>query len=223
MALDNQDLIFAGLMGSKAVTLIQNANILNNELDNRVLPTIPFLPIKGGNNVSIKPGQGINVEDNWTTRDSIDHQKQFFPLSFSFTGSANTVWLFPYEPMVNISSGNNIVKRNVAKQGDKLTGTIKERWNRKDFDITVTGVLIGSIMRGKPEECFPKDHFVKLFEFLKYSKELFVYCHPLDLLGINKVVVEDYSFPFTKGENVQAYELKLTSDYSYNLLVQEDF
>jgi hypothetical protein len=29
-----------------------------------------------------------------------------------------------------------------CKQGDRLTGTIKERWNRKDFDITVTGVLI---------------------------------------------------------------------------------
>lgn len=223
MALDNQDLLFAGLMGSRAVDLIQNANILNNELANRVLPVIPFLPLKNENNVSIKPGQAINLEDNWTTRDSVEAQKQFFPLSFSFTGSPKTVWLFPYEPMINISSGNNIVKRNVAKQGDKLTGTIKERWNRKDFDITVTGVLIGSIMQGKPEDCFPKDHFTQLFEFLKYSKELFIHCHPLELLGINKVVVEDYSFPFTKGENVQAYELKLTSDYSYNLLVPDDF
>jgi hypothetical protein len=223
MALENQDLLFAALMGSKAVTLIQNANILNNELANRVLPVIPFLPLSNPNNVVIKPGRAISFEDNWTARDTVDEQKQFFPLSFSFTGSAKTVWLFPYEPMINISSGNNIVKRNVAKQGDKLTGTIKERWNRKDFDITVTGVLIGSIMQGKPEDCFPKDHFVQLFEFLKHSKELFIHCHPLDLLGINKVVVEDYSFPFTKGENVQAYELKLTSDYSYNLLVPEDF
>jgi len=222
MALDNQDLLFASLMGSRAVNLIQNANILNNELSNRVLPVIPFLPLKSENNVSSRPGRAINLEDNWTTRDSIEEQKQFFPLSFSFTENSER-WLFPYEPMINITSGNNIVKRNVAKQGDKLIGTIKERWSRKDFEFTVTGVLIGSIMQGKPEDCFPKAHFKKLFEFLKYSKELYVYSHPLDLIGVNKVVVEDYSFPFTKGENVQAYELKLTSDYSYSLLIQEDF
>ncbi|MBS7234156.1 hypothetical protein KHA90_24445 [Flavobacterium psychroterrae] len=224
MALDKQDLLFAGLMGSKAVNLIQNANIVNNELINRVLPVIPFLPVKNEkNNVTSKSGHAINAEDNWTTRDSIETEKQFFPLTFSFDEKLKNSWLFPYEPMINISSGNSIVKRNVAKQGDKLTGTIKERWNRKDFDITVTGVLIGSIMQGKPEDCFPKDQFIKLFEFLKYEKELYVFCHPLHLLGINRVVVEEYSFPFTKGENVQAYELKLTSDYSYNLLLPEDF
>lgn len=223
MALDKQDLLFAGLMGSKAVNLIQNANIVNNELINRVLPVIPFLPVKNEkNNVTSKTGHAINAEDNWTTRDSIESEKQFFPLTFSLKENGQK-WLFPYEPMINISSGNSIVKRNVAKQGDKLTGTIKERWNRKDFDITITGVLIGSIMQGKPEDCFPREQFVKLFEFLRHSKEIFIYCHPLDLLSITKVVVEEYSFPFTKGENVQAYELKLTSDYSYELLIKEDF
>ncbi|AOW08748.1 DUF6046 domain-containing protein [Flavobacterium gilvum] len=223
MTLDNQDILFASLMGSRSVDLIQNANILNNELANRVLPVIPFLPLKNQNNVLSQKGHAINLQDNWTTRDSIEEQKQFFPLSFSFTGGAGTNWLFPYEPMINISSGNNIVKRNVAKQGGNLIGTIKERWSRKDFDITVTGVLIGSIMQGKPEDCFPKDQLIQLFEFLKHSKEIYIFCHPLLLLGINKVVVEDYSFPFTKGENVQAYELKLTSDYSYNLLIKEEF
>lgn len=222
MALDNQDLLFASLMGSRAVNLIENANILNNELSKRVLPVIPFLPLKNDNNVSDKPGNAINVNDNWTTRDAISEDQQFFPLSFSF--KENSVrWVFPYEPMIDFGSGNNIVKRNVAKQGDKLIGTIKERWSRKDFDISVTGVLIGSIMKGKAEDCFPTDQFIKLFEFLKHSKEIFIYCHPLELVGITKVVVEDYRFPFTKGENVQAYELKLTSDYSYELLIKEDF
>lgn len=217
MALDNQDLVFASLMGSRAVNLIENANILNNELANNVLPVIPFLPLKDANNVSKTPGRAINLENNWTAADAVEEQKQFFPLSFSFTQSGQK-WLFPYEPMINISSGNTIVKRNVAKQGDKFMGTIKERWSRKDFDITVTGVLIGSILKGKPEDCFPRDQFIKLFEFLKHSKEIYVNSHPLELLGIVKVVVEDYSFPFTKGENVQAYELKLTSDDSYSLL-----
>jgi hypothetical protein len=222
MALDNQDLLFASLMGSRAVSLIQNVNILNGQLRKHVLPVIPFLPLKNDNNVSDVPGKAININDNWTTPNAVNEDEQFFPLSFSFTKDS-TRWVFPYEPMIDFGSGNNIVKRNVAKQGEKLIGTIKERWNRKDFDITVTGVLIGSIMQGKPEDCFPKDQFIKLFEFLKHSKELFIYCHPLELAGITKVVVEDYRFPFTKGENVQAFELKLTSDYSYELLIKEDF
>ncbi|WP_281237842.1 DUF6046 domain-containing protein [Flavobacterium praedii] len=218
--LDNQDILFASLMGSRAVTLIQNANVVNNELAKHVLPVIPFLPLKNNTNVAVERGRAINVNDNWTTPNAIDQQKQFFPLSFSFK-EKGVRWVFPYEPMINISSGNNIVKRNVAKQGENLIGTIKERWSRKDFDITVTGVLIGSIMQGKPEDCFPKDQFVQLFNFLKHSKELYVYSHPLELLGITKVVIEDYSFPFTKGENVQAYELKLVSDFSYDLLIKE--
>ncbi|WP_281233508.1 DUF6046 domain-containing protein [Flavobacterium gelatinilyticum] len=222
MALDNQDLLFASLMGSRAVNLIQNTNVINNDLASKVLPVIPFVPVKNNpNNVVIKPGRAINAEGNWTTNDNVEEQKQFFPLSFSFTENGER-WLFPYEPMINITSGNNIIKRNVAKQGDNLIGTIKERWSRKDFEITVTGVLIGSIMQGKPQDCFPASQFSMLFDFLRHKKEIYIYCHPLELLSIYRVVVEDYSFPFTKGENVQAYELKLTSDYSYELLVKDE-
>ena len=230
--LDNQDILFASLMGSRAVNLIQNANVVNNELARRVLPPIPFLPLK--NIVKIQEDSygtstydpisgwtGGFLGENWTTPEAVDEQKQFFPLSFSFTANSPTRWVFPYEPMLNISSGNNIVKRNVAKQGEKFIGTIKERWSRKDFDITVTGVLIGSIMQGKPEDCFPKDQFVQLFDFLIHAKELYVYSHPLELLGITKVVIEEYSFPFTKGENVQAYELKMVSDFDYQLLLDK--
>lgn len=221
MAIENQDILFASLLGSRAVQTIERANILQNELSKRVLPTIPFLPTKNPTTANPR-GNAIISGEIWSTNDAVPEGEQFFPLSFSFTEDGQK-WMFPYEPMINISSGNSIVKRNVAKQGDKLIGTIKERWNRKDFDITVTGVLIGSIMRGTAEDCFPKAQFQQLFDFLKFSKEIYIYCYPLEVLGITKVVVEDYSFPFTKGENVQAYELKLTSDYSYNLLIKEEF
>ena len=82
----------------------------------------------------------------------------------------------------------------------------------------MTGALIGAFQKGKPADCFPHVQMLKLFDFLIYAKEIYVYCYPLKLLGITKVVVEDYSFPFTKGENIQAYDFKLTSDHAYNLL-----
>ena len=30
------------------------------------------------------------------------------------------------------------------------------------------------------------------------------------------------NFPFTKGENVQAYEISVKSDFDYNLLLEEE-
>lgn len=219
MELTGKDLIFASLMGSNAVGTIQRSQLVQNELSKQVLPAIPFLPFQNESVIahqSLNPAMIINQTDL-----PIPEDQQFFPLSFSLTENGQK-WLFPYEPMITFSSGNTIIKRNVAKQGDKLIGTIKERWNRKDFDITVTGVLMGSLITGKVEDCFPREQMQRLFEFLKHNKEFYIYCAPLEILGIIKVVVEDYTFPFTKGENVQAYDLKITSDDFYNLLVIEE-
>lgn len=220
MALDNKDILFASLLGSRSVGLIQRSNIVQNELAKRVLPPIPFLPIKNEIGIDQVKSSDYSSFQNWQQQENIPEGQQFFPLSFSFTEGGQK-WTFPYEPMINISSGNNIIKRNVAKQGDKLIGTIKERWSRKDFDITVTGVLIGSLMQGTVEDCFPKEKLRELFEFLIYAQQIYVYSPLLEQFGITKVVVEDYSFPFTKGENVQAYDLKLVSDYSYTLIVKD--
>lgn len=219
MSLTNQDIIFASLMGSNAVATYQRTQLVQNELSKHVLPNIPFLPLQQNteyiSNASINPSFRINQSDAETPEN-----QQFFPLSFSFT-EKGTKWLFPYEPMINISSGNNIIKRNVAKQGDKLVGTIKERWSRKDFDIQVTGVLIGKLLKGSVEDCFPKKQMKALFEYMIFNKEIYVFSEPLFQMGITKVVVEDYSFPFTKGENVQAYDIKLVSDSSYSLLIKQ--
>lgn len=220
MALDNKDILFASLLGSRSVGLIERSNIVQNELAKRVLPPIPFLPIKNEIGIDQVKSSDYSSFQNWQQQENIPEGQQFFPLSFSFTEGGQK-WTFPYEPMINISSGNNIIKRNVAKQGDKLIGTIKERWSRKDFDITVTGVLIGSLMQGTVEDCFPKEKLRELFEFLIYAQQIYVYSPLLEQFGITKVVVEDYSFPFTKGENVQAYDLKLVSDYSYTLIVKD--
>ncbi|MFE3849081.1 DUF6046 domain-containing protein [Flavobacterium sp. LB3P45] len=220
MDLTNKDIIFASLMGSNSVATYQRTQLVQDELSKHVLPKIPFLPLHNEEQIdytAVNPSFRLNQADAPTPE-----EQQFFPLSFSFTEGGQK-WLFPYEPMINIGSGNNIVKRNVAKQGDKLIGTIKERWSRKDFEFSVTGVLIGSLLKGSVADCFPKKQMESLFEFLKYNKEFYIYCAPLEIMGVTKVVVDDYSFPFTKGENVQAYDLKLCSDFSYNLLIKEEF
>lgn len=209
--MDNRDLLFSALMGSRSFQTIKNLNLVQDDLLNKGLPLIPYLR-------------------NRKQPDSIPENKQYFPLSFSFTDHGQK-WLFPFEPIINISSGNNIIERNVAKNQTTILnnkdnlqfGTIKERWSRKDIEISITGVLIGSILKGSPEECFPIKQMQALLEFLTTCGAIYVYSHPLLFMGITKLVIYDYSFPFTKGENVQAYEIKAKSDTSYNLLIKEPF
>lgn len=234
--ISNEDILFASLMGSKSVKLIERSGIIQNELAKRVLPPIPFLPLKNDNNITVTRSNNYSTQNNWTTQSSIPENEQFFPLSFSFSSNSQK-WLFPFEPLVNVTGGNNIVKVNVGRVNDtrvnnensskKLaeinSGTMKTRISQKDFDITITGVLIGENLKGTVEDCYPTKQMNSLFEFLMHNKEIYVYHHLLETLGINKIVIEDFSFPFTKGENVQAYEIKALSDYDYNLEIKEAF
>lgn len=221
MALDNQDILFAGLLGSAAVGSIQRFNTLQNELAKRVLPPIPFLLLK--NKEVIQTSNFDSFNNLWQADTALTEEQQFFPLSFSFGEPPKYAkWLFPYEPMVTFASGNVIAESNVAKQGDAFRGTVKERWSMKDWDITITGALFGSLLQGKPEDCFPTAKLTALMEFLIAAKTINIYNHALNEVGILKVVVYDYSFPFTKGENVQAYEIKCKSDNYFDLLIKDN-
>lgn len=216
--MNQTDLIFASLVGSKVAESIPRFNQVQNELGKHVLPPIPFLPFQNKESYSEADSYGYN--NLWQADKQLSAEQQYFPFSFEWDGKKYTL---PYEPMINISGGNEIIRRNVAKakpkNGSPLTGTIKERWNRKDYEITITGFLMGSILTGNVEQCFPKKDFEMLRNILTAPKRLKVFCEPLQLLDIHYIVIEDFSFPFTKGENVQAYEIKAYSDFDYNLLL----
>lgn len=214
MKLNNTDILFASLLGSQVIKSIPRFTAVQNELMKHVLPPIPFFPFK--NETKLREVSGgfngdLNTADAPTPEDN-----QFFP--FSFVGDDGVRYLLPYEPLISINGKNTIVRRNVAK-ANGLIGSIKERWNQADYEITITGVLIGSILTGSVDECYPRKDFERLRDYMTAPTALTVYCEPLQLLGINKIVIEDFSFPFTKGENVQAYEIKAYSDFAYNLLL----
>jgi hypothetical protein len=230
MPYNNTDILFASLVGSKVS--IPRFNAVQNELMKHVLPPIPFLPLKNDVEVEDISNSAKSIHSEFESSDKIDiwkadaptpADKQFFP--FWFVDEKGNKWLLPYEPMISISGKNTIIRRNVAKakstnvDGISLGGSIKERWTQEDYEITITGVLIGSIITGSVEECFPRKDFEKLRDIMTAGKSLRVFCEPLQLLGINQIVIEDFSFPFTKGENVQAYEIKAYSDFDYKLLL----
>ena len=226
MKLNQTDILFASLVGSKVTKAIPRFEAIQNELAKHVLPPIPFLPFK--NEEEIETTKGSYDGDLWKADSPTPKDQQFFPLTLIVEVETNGStkqqrFLMPYEPMINISGKNSIVRRNVAKMkqnnGVSIGGSIKERWTQDDYDITITGVLIGSILKGSTEDCYPKDDFQSLLVYLTAAKRIGVECEPLQLLGINYIVIEEFSFPFTKGENVQAYEIKAYSDFDYKLLL----
>lgn len=219
--MDNTDILFASLVGSKIVEMVPRLTTVQNELMKHVLPPIPFLPFRNKEGVvEVSQEEYLNL---WEADAPLSKDQQFFPLSLSID-DGKTFFRLPYEPLISISGKNVIAKRRVAKwnaeNAKQLTGTIKERWSQDDYEITITGVLMGSLLRGNMEDCFPKADFQKLKEVLTHAKHIKVNCAPLELLGINDIVIDDFSFPFTKGENVQAYEIKACSDFTYNLLMK---
>jgi hypothetical protein len=204
--MSNHDILFASLMGSKAIQTLENTTILNGSLYDTVLPAIPFFPFK--NSVSIAEiTQRVNAS-LWEANKPLIEDKQYSPLSFSFEENG-AKWLFPFEPLISITGKNRIVKRKVIKG---TNGTIKEHWNLEDYDITITGALFGAQERGKYDDCFPRKLMHELFSFLSKAKFIYVSSPLLELLDIHKIVIDDYIFPFTKGENVQAYTIKASSN-----------
>lgn len=219
MEFNQTDILFSSLVGSKVTESMPRFNAIQNELAKRVLPPIPFLPVKNADEIDVV-NSSYNA-DLWKADPPTPEEKQFFP--FTFKGSDGVKYLLPYEPMITISGKNTIVRRNVAKmktnKGSLLGGSIKERWTQADYEITITGVLIGSILTGSVDDCYPLKDFRKLRDFMVTPENIEVESDPLQLLGINRIVIEDFSFPFTKGENVQAYEIKAYSDFGYKLLL----
>lgn len=218
MRLDNEQILIGSLMGSTLVEKLPRFAKLENYMATRVGVPIPFLPIRNEINVpEIDPGM---TYENWQGPKPIGNENQFFPFSFK-RKSEDQYYLLPWEPMINIQAKNIIAKRYVAKQGLNNIGSIKERWAADDFMITITGTLFGLMERGTVAETYPREDMERLRDYLMCGEALSVLCEPLQILGIHKIVIEDMTFPFTKGENVQAYEITASSDFDYNLLIEE--
>lgn len=220
MKFNDTDILFASLVGSKVIEQIPRFSAVQNELMKHVLPPFNILPVQT-DQINVDAVKGEAAPNLWQADAPTAEADQFFPLSLSI--DRKDWFLLPYEPLITINGKNEIIRRKVAKSASDddvvRSGTIKERWNQDDYEITITGVLIGSLMNGTMGDCFPKDDFIRLKKFLTSADSIQVKCAPLELLGISQIVIEDFSFPFTKGENVQAYEIKAYSDYDYKLLL----
>lgn len=179
---------------------------------NEIIKTIPFFQPKGS---EIEKPLNATI---WQADKPLHESQQYFPLSFK-RASDSVKYTLPYEPIVNIEGKNIIVKRHLCKPPKNFIGSIKERWSQDDYKINIKGVLMGSILTGSIEECYPKEDFERLRSYFACGERIQVFCDPLNMLDILEIVIEDISFPFTKGENVQAYEINAYSDVPTPILI----
>jgi len=121
-------------------------------------------------------------------------------------------WMFPIEPLISVSGKNIIVKRNVAKSEHR--GTIKERWAEDDFQINIQGSFVCPDLH-----TYPENDIQQLMNYITQRRPLSVKNELFAMLNIHQIVVESYSFPFSKGENVQNYTIDAYSDDLYELFI----
>lgn len=225
MNFQDDDILLASLLGSKFVEQLPRLTAVENELQKRVGYPIPFLPLR---NKVIIDQQEANVQNDqvsiyeqdsddlkaeiWKANPSII-ENQFFPLKVKRAGTDDPFFTFPFEPMISITGKNKIVKRSIAK-APNFIGSIKEYWSQDDYEITITGALYGEQEKGSYQEAYPKEYFEALKNYCTSPTGLEVLCDAFQPLGINFIVIEDFNFPFSKGENVQAYDIKAVSDFS---------
>ena len=132
------------------------------------------------------------------------------PLSFSLPDGS--WWLFPIEPLISISGKNIVVRRNVSKS--ERRGSIKERWSEDDLMINIQGSLIDPDLY-----TYPSQDLSSLYQAITQRKAIEVKNELLQLLNVHQIVVEPYSFPFSKGENVQNFSIDAYSDDLYELFI----
>lgn len=135
------------------------------------------------------------------------------PLSFDIDG---VEWRLPVDPLISVNGKNVIKRRYVSKAGkDGRRGSVKECWSQDDYDITIAGVLIAE------DNASLIEMLNNLQKVCQKAEAVSVYCEFLNnanTFGIQKIAIESYDFPFTKGMENQSFTIKAYSDDSYELL-----
>ena len=119
-------------------------------------------------------------------------------------------WELPIEPVITINGKNSIVKRQVLKvagtKGERR-GTVKELWTQDDYEVNISGIFIAD-----EEYRLPEQDIRRLRGYCEAHEPLYVLSDLFTLFNIDRIVIEDYSFPFTHGMQNQMFAIKAYSD-----------
>ena len=132
------------------------------------------------------------------------------PLSFMIDGEELRL---PVDPLVSVNGKNVIKRRYVAKSSNR--GSIKECWSQDDYEISISGVIIAEDAEKLAVHLSNLRKLCNMAESVEIVSE---FLNNPSTFGINRIAIESYDFPFTKGLENQSFTIKAYSDDSYKLL-----
>lgn len=183
---------------------------LYNTLFGYVAPPFPAFLESGDQLLPSNPLTAIQANFDQFKK-SVLNVEMIFPLKLSIP---DFEYELPFEPMISMSGGNNIVKRYPLRNNSD--GSVKERWSQKDYSITIKGFLLDL-----NDNNYPEDQVSALRRFLEYAGSIKAECTLLRLFGIEYITINDHDVPFTPGKNIQEYSIIADSDKLFNsLLIQ---
>lgn len=117
-------------------------------------------------------------------------------------------WELPIEPVITVNCKNNIVKRSVLKvTGTEQRGTVKELWTQDDYEVSISGILMS-----RNEHLMPEQDIRRLRGYCEAREPVYVLSDLFTLFNIQRIVIEEYNFPFTHGMQNQMFNIKACSD-----------
>lgn len=159
------------------------------------------------------------IKDSNMSKDGLLGVACSCPMKIKTEGDSE-YWQLPIEPVVSITCKNIIVRRNILKTGNKditRRGSVKELWTQDDYQVNISGMLIG-----EDEDELPENDLIRLKNMCENRGVLEVESKLFTIFNITKIAVESYDFPFTKGMNNQMFTIKgYSDDFSVEQLLVE--
>lgn len=137
----------------------------------------------------------------------------FLSVTLSLPGEAPTDGLTLNTVLVEFSLQKNIVK--TAVQG--RSGTVKEYISNGDWAVSISGLLVSD------DKTYPQEEVNRLTSYATATQALIVTNDLFSQLGINNLVIEEFSLPTAEGFiNVQPFQLSCVSDDPFELKLKKD-
>ena len=193
-----------------------NRFLLQQVFSRLVLPPLP--PYAQGREIAIAD-EAYNMSDNDLKSAILNLgtvESQYWKFGMKLSGESD-YWYFPVEPLVSLSCKNNIIRRNVAKNTG-VQGTVKERWSRDDYTVSISGIL----RNFNDSSVYPYNDIQALKYYCEAAESIEVECPLLVIFGITRMAIENFEIPFTKGEDMQAYSITAYSDNLFELLIDTE-
>lgn len=154
------------------------------------------------------------IDTSWAEAISPQGATIRMPVFLGLNQSGTNTWMLPYGAKVELRGVNEVVRRYVAKRRD--AGTVKELWMRGDWEITLTGMLIGVEEDGRGR--WPEDEVRLLRSLFEARQVVYVICQKTSAVGIDRMVITALDLPATAGDANQEFRIVGFSDQLYEPL-----